>query len=375
MILFVPGKSTLLPPLLIAEGYDKVIVTQPRRLPCSMISERVNSTVYSDLSGWAISGAESNAKAKIVFLTDGLLKEFLLNKTNFIAEETKLDQSVVFFIDEVHERSVNIDLCLALLARLLVEKPQLKLKIKVIISSATLDESVPNLYRHIPQLKFDEFKLPSLGTLYKVTTHQRLDANILDLVQELYRKRQRDEQILCFVNSALDARHNCELIAYVTHGAIVAYSLEQSQSAKAQQEMLKNGSVFFSTTVAETSLTFPSLRYVVDTGMINKPVYDLETKTTVLKEERAAGSTIKQRLGRLGRTKPGDYFALYDYKLEDQKFPIPQICQSELINIDFSLRKSTLKIGLNQMKKFLPNKPEQRAIDLALDQQRQLRKF
>ncbi|CAF1341299.1 unnamed protein product, partial [Didymodactylos carnosus] len=90
-------KSTLLSPLLIAEGYDNVIITQPRRLPCNMISERLNSTIYSDLSGWAINGAESNVKAKMVFLTDGLLRERFMNDTNFITEEIKLNKSVVFY--------------------------------------------------------------------------------------------------------------------------------------------------------------------------------------------------------------------------------------------------------------------------------------
>ena len=147
------GKSTLLPALLIAEGYDKVIVTQPRRLPCKLISKRVNETMTIDtnhhaekLAGWAVSGAERNPQAKILYLTDGLLKERLLYDENFITNNTQLNKSIVFFIDEVHERSVNIDLCLALLARLLTIKPELKSKIKIIISSATLDSSVPTSF-------------------------------------------------------------------------------------------------------------------------------------------------------------------------------------------------------------------------------------
>jgi HrpA-like RNA helicase len=194
------------------------------------------------------------------------------------------------------------------------------------------------------------------------------------LVQELYgnRERERDDQILCFVNSSSDVHQCCELLAYVSNGAIVAYPLVQSQTSKVQQDMLRKGSVFFSTTVAETSLTFPSLRYVVDTGIVNIPVYDMETKTTVIKEVRASQSTIKQRLGRLGRTKPGDYYALYDDKVGD---PEPQICRSELTDIDFSLRKTALKVGLNGMKQFLPDVPKQTAIDFGLDQQRKLRKF
>jgi ATP-dependent RNA helicase DHX8/PRP22 len=132
--------------------------------------------------------------------------------------------------------------------------------------------------------------------------------------------------------------------------------------------------VFFSTTVAETSLTFPSLKYVIDTGRINIPVYDLNVKQTVLKEVRAAESTIKQRLGRLGRTQPGEYYSLYDFKVEDKPYPTPQICQTELTSIEFSLRKSPLGKGLNYMKTFLPDKPSQNAIDVTIKELKDQRK-
>lgn len=106
--------------------------------------------------------------------------------------------------------------------------------------------------------------------------------------------------------------------------------------------------------------------------MINLPVYDFKTQQTVLQKVRAAESTIKQRLGRLGRTQPGDYYALYDFKVDEKKFPTPQICQSELSNIELFLRKSPAQEGLNQMKKFLPDKPPQEAINTALTK---LRRF
>ncbi|CAF1154501.1 unnamed protein product [Didymodactylos carnosus] len=373
------GKSTLLPALLIAEGYDKVIVTQPRRLPCTLISKRVNETMRTEtgslsekLAGWAVSGAQGNPKAKILYLTDGLLKERLLYDENFITTQTRLNKSIVFFIDEVHERSVNIDLCLALLARLLSLKPELKSKLKVIISSATLDASVPTLYRNIQQLRFDEFTMPAMGTLHTVIKLPRPNENIVDIVLELCKKRQRHDQILCFVNSVSDVNQCCRLLAEISRGTIIAYPLIQSQSSAVQQQNIEHGSIFFSTTVAETSLTFPSLKYVVDTGMINIPVYDLQSKQTVLKEVRAAESTIKQRLGRLGRTKPGEYYSLYDFKVEDKRFPTPQICQSDLMNIEFSLRKSPLKNGLNYLAAFLPDKPSPQAINMTVNELRKL---
>jgi HrpA-like RNA helicase len=312
------GKSTLLPALLAAEGYDKIIVTQPRRLPCSLISQRVNSMVNDDISGWAVSGMEKNVQAKVLYVTDGLLKERLMNDENFITKNTQLNKSVVFMIDEVHERSVNIDLCLALFARLLELNPELKTKIKVIISSATLDPSVPQLYKQIPGCSLIDFQL-TLSTLYPVTFNRVPKENILDLVQKLYSKRIRNDQILCFVGSTHDVFENCELLKKITREAIVAYPLVQSQSAVDQEKYIQQGTVFFSTTVAETSLTFPCLKYVIDTGVINMPIYDLNLERTELKEIKAAQSTTKQRLGRLGRTQSGEYYALYDYGTSMQK--------------------------------------------------------
>ena len=373
------GKSTLLPALLIAEGYTKVLVTQPRRLPCQLISKRVNETIIIDvgtsakkLAGWVVSGAEYNPEAKVLYLTDALLKDRLLYDEHLLTEQTTSRRSIVLFIDEVHERSVNIDLCLGLLARLLTIRPELRSRMKVVISSATLDASVPALFRQIPQVSLGQFDIPTMTTRYRVIEYDRPNENILDLVQELCRKRQVRDQILCFVSSSTDVYHCCRLLQKISQGLVVAYPLVQGQHPDTQQLYIKQGSIFFSTTVAETSLTFPYLKYVVDTGMINTPVYDNQSKRTILKEVQAAESTIKQRRGRLGRTRPGEYYSLYDFTPDQQPFPAPQICQSDLINIEFALRKSSLHKGLTYLQQFLPDRPLQTSIDEAVEEMKKL---
>ncbi|CAF2786717.1 unnamed protein product [Rotaria sp. Silwood2] len=373
------GKSTLLPALLIAEGYDRVIVTQPRRLPCQLISRRVNETMTIDtnikkekIAGWIVSGAENNPGGKILYMTDGYLRERLLYDDSIIPTNIPVKKSIVIFVDEFHERSINIDLCLAFLARLLINNPVLKSKLKIIVSSATLDESVPNLFRNNSQIQLAEFAMPQMGTLYPVTKFSRPNANILDIVQELYKKCQRNDQILCFVNSALEATENCKLLSDISGGTINARPLIQSQSAKVQQENIEQASVLFSTTIAETSLTFPSLKYVIDTGYINIPIYNHELKRTILTTVRAAHSTIKQRSGRVGRTQSGEYYALYDFKVEDHPYPIPHTCLSDLTNIEFSLRRSPLKCGLHVIQRFLPDKPSPQSINYTIDALRTL---
>ncbi|CAF5056042.1 unnamed protein product, partial [Rotaria sp. Silwood1] len=231
------------------------------------------------------------------------------------------------------------------IARMLTNNRVLLSKIKVIISSATLHPSVPKLFQNIKHVKFSEFTDTNMPALHSVERFSRPKENIINIVKELYKVNQ------C-----------CRLLAEVSQKTIVGYPLVQSQSSSTQKKYLQKGSVFFSTTVAETSLTFPSLKYVVDTGMINVPIFDIGDRRMILKEVPAAESTIKQRYGRLGRTQPGEYYALYDPEHKKKQFPIPQICQSDLISIEFSLRKSPLKNGLDYLKQFLPEQPTSAAI-------------
>lgn len=374
------GKSTLLPALLVAEGYDNVLVTQPRRLPCTAISQRVNETMVHPgdsykIAGWAVSGDSRNRNAQIKYLTDGLLKESLLHENTFFGKYVKSKKKLVLFIDEVHERSINIDICLALIARILTKRSDIRSKIKIIISSATLDPKVPELFRNIPEVRFDEFKAPFLGVLHKIDKFSQPNRNILDLVQELCQKRKRNEQILCFVNSVSEVKECCQLLAEISRKTLIAAPLIQAQQADDQQKFIENQSIFFATTVAETSLTFPSLKYVIDTGLINTPIFNPDKNQTTLVEVRAAESTIKQRLGRLGRTAPGEYYSIYDFKPEDKKYPTPQICQSDLAPVEFMLRRSTLRCGLEEMLKYLPNPPEKKLIDRAIRELQRLSKY
>lgn len=374
------GKSTLLPALLIAEGYDQVLVTQPRRLPCVLVCKRVNQTMFVSkdrqrLAGWAVSGEESNTKAPILYLTDGLLKEGLLKDPRFLHDRVQKQKKIVLFIDEVHERSINIDLCLALIARILKTQRDLHRNIRIVISSATLDKSVPTLFRSIPNIRFDEFKGITMGILHPVKKIQRPNVNPIDIVLELCEKRQRLDQILCFVSSTALVSHYCSLLKQISNGTLVAYPLIQSQRGDEQQRIIEHGTIFFSTTVAETSLTFPSLTYVIDTGLINIPFYDTQLKRTILKEIQAPESTIKQRLGRLGRTKPGEYYSVYDFNPADKPSLTAQICQLRLTDIEFSLRQSILQKGLKSLQEFLPNPPDPKAIAGAENELRELGKF
>ncbi|CAF1398862.1 unnamed protein product, partial [Didymodactylos carnosus] len=354
------GKSSLVPALLAGAGYDRIMVTQPRRLACTAISTRVNTTI-GQISGWAVAGARSknNETTSIIYLTDGLLKELLQ-----YCEERLLDdfasstQGTVFFIDEVHERSINIDLCLALLARLL--RYDLKGKVKIILSSATLDESVERLFSESK----DYFPLKIESKLrYEIKIYPNSNVNMFDLIERLLEKCQNNEQILCFVKSNSEVTQSITLLKTLKN--INAFPLVEFQSPILQQRLVAEEQIFFSTTVAQTSLTFPRLKYLIDTGMINMSIYDPYRDTTVLEGLPASEATLKQRKGRLGRTQSGEYFPLYKSNTKRTHFPTPQICQSELSDVDFSLRKPPVKQNLSDFKRWLPNQPDKKIIDRA----------
>lgn len=129
------GKSTVLPPYMIGMGYKKVIVTQPRRLPCREIYFRICSTFDEDLVGYSYSGEKRTAWNPLHYTTDGLLVEYL----NFKPERAK-DIDVIM-LDEIHERSQNVDLILVLIKELRKHNPNLK----VILCSATVNDNLINI--------------------------------------------------------------------------------------------------------------------------------------------------------------------------------------------------------------------------------------
>ncbi|CAF3669921.1 unnamed protein product [Rotaria socialis] len=354
------GKSSLVPALLAGAGYDKIMVTQPRRLACTSISARVNTTI-GPISGWAVAGARSknNKTTSIVYLTDGLLKEFLqYGEDKLLHDLASTAQGTIFFLDEVHERSINIDLCLALLARLL--RYDLQDKVKIILSSATLDQSVERLFSK----SNDYFPLKIESKFrYEIKTYPNSNVNMFDLIDRLLEKCPNNEQILCFVKSNSDVTQSITLLKTLKN--IDAFPLVEFQSPIIQQRLVADEQIFFSTTVAQTSLTFPRLKYVIDTGMINISIYDPHRDTTVLEGLSASEATLKQRKGRLGRTQPGEYFPLYKSNTKRTHFPTPQICQSELSDVDFSLRKPPIKESLPDFKQWLPDQPDNEIIDRA----------
>ena len=284
-----------MPILLIAAGLaDRVIVTQPRRLPCREVCRRVSSIYGDRIAGYEMAGASSNLDAPIVFVTDGLLRA-RLSRAN-----ATLDCDVVV-LDELHERGVQSDLCLALLARRMAASSAdsvSPITFRLVLSSATLDPAVMSLFE-------DGGSASSLSVAkFSAVVDKPFAVDDIDLhghhpvavVAQCVREKKREDQVLCFLPSSRDVRNAVEMCE--KHHNIRALALTAGSSVTSDD--LHNASVFFSTTVAETSLTFPRLAFVVDSGRIVAPEFSNSERVTRLSSILAPQSTLDQRKGRLG---------------------------------------------------------------------------
>jgi hypothetical protein len=317
------GKSTLVPALLIGAGVaSRVAVTQPRRLPCRQVCERVASVYGDDFCGYEVAGVAHNATASVVYLTDGLLR----------ARLTRASASVnydVVVLDELHERGAQSDLCLLLLAERVAAASSASFKL--LLSSATLDDKVLRLF---PGNVLGVFDIADMKSPFKIRDEPRPNEHPLAVVAEFAKRMKREDQILCFLPSTADVRNAVELSAshYGLHNV-----LGLTAGAELSAQSLRDTSIFFSTTIAETSLTFPSLAVVIDTGKIVMPQFDAAERVTRLVDVAAPGSTLTQRRGRLGRTLDGVYVALYDAASPRDPFAAPKLLGSDVARHAFAM--------------------------------------
>lgn len=356
------GKTTQLPKMCLeaGRGRKKMIgCTQPRRIAAITVADRVAKELgetSSFLVGHKIRFQDRTTKnTKIKFMTDGIL-----------LAETRSDRSLraydTLIIDEAHERSLNIDFLLGYVKHLLTKRSDLK----VIITSATIDtEKFAAHFSNAPIVEVS-------GRAYPVEVHYRppeessgdRESNFyIDLVvQEVLSLRRRKElgDILIFMPTERDIRETVELLSQ---------ELAPSPSRKKPQAVLgntrilplfgrlrpvdqsrvfrqfKGQKIIVATNIAETSITVPGIRYVIDTGLARVSTYNVRARTTSMPVGPVSRASCDQRKGRCGRVGPGTCIRLYseeDY-LGRPEFTLPEIKRSNLAEV--ILRMIDLKIG------------------------------
>ena len=350
------GKTTQLPKICLAlgRGNDGLIGhTQPRRIAASSIARRIAhelSSAPGEIVGYKVRFTDhTRPGASIKLMTDGILLAETQSDPLLRAYDTLI-------IDEAHERSLNIDFLLGYLKQLLPRRRDLK----VIITSATIDAG-----RFAQHFSIDGDAAPIIevsGRLYPVELRYRplIDAEraddvddrtlmeaLVDAVDELAGAGQGD--ILVFLPGEREIREAAEALRkhHPAHAEILP--LYARLSAEEQERVFKPSSrarrVVLATNVAETSLTVPGIRYVVDTGLARVKRYSYRNKVEQLQIEPISQAAADQRAGRCGRVADGVCIRLYseDDYAKRARFTDPEVQRSSLAGV--ILRMKSLGLG------------------------------
>ena len=340
------GKTTQLPKMCLEAGLGAagtIGCTQPRRIAAIAVSDRVGEELQApDLVAYKIRFHDKTSDNTIIkFMTDGVL----LAETR---QDSLLAQYGTLIVDEAHERSLNIDFLLGYLKNLLPRRPDLKL----IISSATIDAE--KFSRH-----FDDAPILSVsGRSYPIRTmHQEpagSDENEDSYVEQAVAavtglaNLPEGGDMLVFMPTERDINDTLDSLRPLFDQSHLLLPLYGRLPAPEQRKIFRPShqrKIIVATNVAETSITVPGIRFVVDTGLARISRYNPRTGTTNLQVSRIAKASCDQRRGRCGRTGPGICVRLYseeDYLSRDE-FTLPEIQRANLAEV--ILQMVHLKLG------------------------------
>ncbi|HMO15262.1 MAG TPA: ATP-dependent RNA helicase HrpA [Pirellulaceae bacterium] len=388
------GKSTQLPLICLQAGFGVsgfIGHTQPRRIAARGVAARVASLLHCRLGeqvGCKIRFSDqTNETTYVKLMTDGIL----LAETQ---TDRFLDQYEVLIVDEAHERSLNIDFLLGYLRRLIVKRTELR----IIITSATIDtEKFANHFTLDPDNPVPVFRIA--GRTYPVeicyrplewtesnsAEHARYSSNaaidgqsmselsaerdmedaVVDTVIELSRKDPGD--VLVF----LPTEHDIRVVAKKLRGLQVAggkiasaniLPLYARLTNEQQSQVFQAGAkqrIVLATNVAESSITVPGIRYVIDTGTARISRYAPRSKVQRLPIEPISQASARQRAGRCGRVGPGICVRLYSETdfVARPEFTTPEIRRTNLASV--ILQVDALKLGAIEEFPFVdPPRPE-----------------
>ncbi|NYJ04981.1 ATP-dependent RNA helicase HrpA [Petropleomorpha daqingensis] len=345
------GKTTQLPKIALELGRGlrgRIGHTQPRRIAARSVAERIAEELGSPLGeavGFKVRFTDHVSDTTVVkLMTDGVLLAE-------IARDRLLRQYDTIILDEAHERSLNIDFLLGYLAQLLPRRPDLKL----VITSATID--VERVARHFGDAPIVEVS----GRTYPVEVRYRpvVDPDdpeadpdrdqvgaILDAVDELTAEGPGD--ILVFLAGEREIRDTQDALGERGLADTEIVPLYSRLSAADQHKVFAPHTgrrIVLATNVAETSLTVPGIRYVVDPGTARISRYSHRTKVQRLPIEPISQASARQRAGRCGRTADGIAIRLYTEEdfLARPEFTDPEILRTNLASV--LLQMAALDLG------------------------------
>ena len=339
------GKTTQLPKICLELGRGlkgQIGHTQPRRIAARATAARIAQELKSELGhyvGYKIRFTDKTSPASYIkLMTDGIL----LAETQ---TDPLLRQYDTILIDEAHERSLNIDFLLGYLKSVLARRHDLK----VIVTSATLDAE--RFSKHFDGAPIIEVS----GRLYPIETRYRpfdekkdsdLNDAIVDAVDEAHRTGPGD--VLVFLPGEREIREAAEALRKHHPPGLEVLPLFARQTAQEQSRVFaphQGRRVVLATNVAETSLTVPGIRYVIDTGLARVKRYSHRNKVEQLQVESISRAAANQRAGRCGRVSAGVCFRLYAEEDFGKRaaYTDPEILRASLAGV--ILRMKSLHLG------------------------------
>ncbi|MFG0731263.1 ATP-dependent RNA helicase HrpA [Photobacterium damselae] len=347
------GKTTQLPKICLELGRGvKGMIghTQPRRLAARSVASRIAEELECEMGSYVGYKVRFNDqvsdRSQIKLMTDGILLAE-------IQHDRYLNQYDTIIIDEAHERSLNIDFILGYLRELLPKRPDLK----VIITSATIDpERFSKHFNNAPIIEVSGRTYP-VDVRYRPivedsddTDRDQLEA-IFDAVDELCDEGQGD--ILIFMNGEREIRDTADALEKRKLRDTEIVPLFARLSAGEQNRVFQPHTgrrIVLSTNVAETSLTVPGIKYVIDPGTARISRYSYRTKVQRLPIEPISQASANQRKGRCGRVQEGICIRLYSEEdfLSRPEFTDPEILRTNLASVILQMTA----IGLGDIQAF-----------------------
>ena len=356
------GKTTQLPKMCLEIGQTSIAHTQPRRIAARAVAERISEELgvtLGGLVGYQVRFTDkASAETRVKVMTDGILLAALQG-------DRTLSQYDTIIIDEAHERSLNIDFLLGYLKQLLPKRPDLKL----IITSATIDPgSFSRHFGDAPIIEVSGRSYP-IEIRYRPVANEKSDdadpdvettaSDYLDGVVAALAELEAESvgDTLVFLSGESEIRDAQDAIDGSIKGGLLAKGTEVLPlygrlSAAEQHRVFETSKVvglkrrvILATNVAETSLTIPNIKYVIDAGTARISRYSHKAKVQRLPIEAISQASANQRAGRAGRLGPGIVIRLYSQEDFDSRpeFTDPEILRTNLASV--ILQSAQLGLG------------------------------
>lgn len=375
------GKSTQVPQYIHQAGYKKIVCTQPRRIACVSLAKRVayeTLTEYKSTVGYQIRFEKTKrADTSIIFMTEGLL----LRQTN---EEEVLNSYDVIILDEVHERHLHGDFLVGLMKCLLCKNDNFKL----ILMSATInlklfqeyfiEEQVATIQVPGRLYPIEIHYMPIIKDPYEKKTSKINWSPYLKILQMIDDKYQQSEKgdVLIFLNGFFEISSLVDAVneyATIKKNWIVL-PLHSSIPLEEQDKVFDyppDGvrKCIISTNIAETSITIDGIRFVIDSGKVNRMSFVTVGGINKLCEVSISQDSGKQRAGRAGRTGPGICYRLYSEEDFGNFEPFTP-AEIHLVPLE-SILLNMISLGLSDISNFpFLEKPSNKSIEESLEKLR-----